>query len=118
MVLGFFIILIFLAIEILIGIYLIYDLVYKKEKNIKTLKKDEVRSIIAFKKVIVLENFLSLLLYTLLINNKEILKLGGEVLTLEILISMAVMTMYLYSFERFICKFKELNKLKKQSNFL
>ncbi|MDK0708362.1 hypothetical protein P5E62_12690 [Clostridium perfringens] len=116
MVVGFFIALIFIIVEIGISSYLVYDLHCKKDEDIKNLEKQDVKTIVTLRKVVVLENLVSLLLYSVLISNKEILKFGrGEMLTVAILLSMGVMMIYLYMFDNFIEKFKNFNNTEKEN---
>ncbi|MBI5997092.1 hypothetical protein [Clostridium perfringens] len=116
MVVGFFIALIFILVEIGISAYLVYDLHCKKDEDIKKLEKQDVKAVVNLRKVVVLENFVSLLLYSVLISNKEILKFGrGEMLTGAILLSMGVMMIYLYMFDNFIEKFKKFNNTEKEN---
>lgn len=116
MVVGFFIALIFIIVEIGISSYLVYDLHCKRDEDIKNLEKQDVKTIVTLRKVVVLENLVSLLLYSVLISNKEILKFGrGEILTGAILLSMGVMMIYLYMFDDFIEKFKMFNNTEKEN---
>ena len=117
MVVGFFIALIFIIVEIGISSYLVYDLHCKKDEDIKKLEKQDVKTIVTLRKVVILENFISLLLYSVLISNKDILKFGrGEMLTVAILLSMGVMMIYLYMFDNFIEKFKKFNNTEKENS--
>lgn len=117
MVFGFFIALIFIIVEIGISSYLVYDLHCKKDEDIKKLEKQDVKTIVTLRKVVILENFVSLLLYSVLISNKDILKFGrGEMLTVAILLSMGVMMIYLYMFDNFIEKFKKFNNTEKENS--
>ncbi|NGT01880.1 hypothetical protein [Clostridium perfringens] len=117
MVFGFFIALIFIIVEIGISSYLVYDLHCKKDEDIKKLEKQDVKTIVTLRKVVILENFISLLLYSVLISNKDILKFGrGEMLTVAILLSMSVMMIYLYMFDNFIEKFKKFNNTEKENS--
>ena len=117
MVFGFFIALIFIIVEIGISSYLVYDLHCKKDEDIKKLEKQDVKTIVTLRKVVILENFVSLLLYSVLISNKDILKFGrGEMLTVAILLSMGVMMIYLYMFNNFIEKFKKFNNTEKENS--
>ena len=117
MVFGFFIALIFIIVEIGISSYLVYDLHCKKDEDIKKLEKQDVKTIVTLRKVVILENFVSLLLYSVLISNKDILKFGrGEMLTIGILLSMGVMMIYLYMFDNFIEKFKKFNNTEKENS--
>lgn len=117
MVFGFFITLIFIIVEIGISSYLVYDLHCKKDEDIKKLEKQDVKTIVTLRKVVILENFVSLLLYSVLISNKDILKFGrGEMLTVAILLSMGVMMIYLYMFDNFIEKFKKFNNTEKENS--
>ena len=117
MVIGFFIALIFIIVEIGISSYLVYDLHCKKDEDIKKLEKQDVKTIVTLRKVVILENFVSLLLYSVLISNKDILKFGrGEMLTVAILLSMGVMMIYLYMFDNFIEKFKKFNDTEKENS--
>ncbi len=110
-----FIALIFIIVEIGISSYLVYDLHCKKDEDIKKLEKQDVKTIVTLRKVVILENFVSLLLYSVLISNKDILKFGrGEMLTVAILLSMGVMMIYLYMFDNFIEKFKKFNNTEKR----
>ena len=114
MVFGFFIALIFIIVEIGISSYLVYDLHCKRDEDIKNLEKQDVKTIVTLRKVVVLENLVSLLLYSVLISNREMLKFGrGEILTVAILLSMGVMMIYLYRFFNF---FEKLNKFNKPKN--
>lgn len=116
MVVGFFIALIFIIVEIGISSYLVYDLHCKRDEDINNLEKQDVKTIVTLRKVVVLENLVSLLLYSVLISNKEILKFGrGEILTGAILLSMGVMMIYLYMFDDFIEKFKMFNNTEKEN---
>lgn len=116
MVFGFFIALIFIIVEIGISSYLVYDLHCKRDEDIKNLEKQDVKTIVTLRKVVVLENLVSLLLYSVLISNKEMLKFGrGEILTVAILLSMGVMMTYLYMFDNFIEKFKKFNNTEKEN---
>lgn len=116
MVFGFFIALIFIIVEIGISSYLVYDLHCKRDEDIKNLEKQDVKTIVTLRKVVVLENLVSLLLYSVLISNKEMLKFGrGEILTVAILLSMGVMMIYLYMFDNFIEKFKKFNNTEKEN---
>ncbi|WP_195390875.1 hypothetical protein [Clostridium perfringens] len=113
MVFGFFIALIFIIVEIGISSYLVYDLHCKKDEDIKKLEKQDVKTIVTLRKVVILENFISLFL----ISNKDILKFGrGEMLTVAILLSMGVMMIYLYMFDNFIEKFKKFNNTEKENS--
>ena len=117
MVFGFFIALIFIIVEIGISSYLVYDLHCKRDEDIKNLEKQDVKTIVTLRKVVVLENLVSLLLYSVLISNKEMLKFGrGEILTVAILLSMGVMMIYLYMFDNFIEKFKKFNNTEKENS--
>ena len=117
MVFGFFIALLFIIVEIGISSYLVYDLHCKKDEDIKKLEKQDVKTIVTLRKVVILENFISLLLYSVLISNKDILKFGrGEMLTVAILLSMGVMMIYLYMFDNFIEKFKKFNNTEKENS--
>ena len=117
MVFGFFIALIFIIVEIGMSSYLVYDLHCKKDEDIKKLEKQDVKTIVTLRKVVILENFVSLLLYSVLISNKDILKFGrGEMLTVAILLSMGVMMIYLYMFDNFIEKFKKFNNTEKENS--
>lgn len=117
MVFGFFIALIFIIVEIGISSYLVYDLHCKRDEDIKNLEKQDVKTIVTLRKVVVLENLVSLLLYSVLISNKDILKFGrGEMLTVAILLSMGVMMIYLYMFDNFIEKFKKFNNTEKENS--
>ena len=112
MVFGFFIALIFIIVEIGISSYLHC----KRDEDIKNLEKQDVKTIVTLRKVVVLENLVSLLLYSVLISNKEMLKFGrGEILTVAILLSMGVMMIYLYMFDNFIEKFKKFNNTEKEN---
>lgn len=116
MVFGFFIALIFIIVEIGISSYLVYDLHCKRDEDIKNLEKQDVKTIVTLRKVVVLENLVSLLLYSVLISNREVLKFGrGEILTVAILLSMGVMMIYLYMFDNFIEKFKKFNNTEKEN---
>lgn len=116
MVVGFFIALIFIIVEIGISSYLVYDLHCKRDEDIKNLEKQDVKTIVTLRKVVVLENLVSLLLYSVLISNKEMLKFGrGEILTGAILLSMGIMMIYLYMFDDFIEKFKMFNNTEKEN---
>ncbi|KXA07924.1 hypothetical protein HMPREF3222_02572 [Clostridium perfringens] len=116
MVFGFFIALIFIIVEIGISSYLVYDLHCKRDEDIKNLEKQDVKTIVTLRKVVVLENLVSLLLYSVLISNREMLKFGrGEILTVAILLSMGVMMIYLYMFDNFIEKFKKFNNTEKEN---
>ena len=58
-----------------------------------------------------------MLLYSVLISNKDILKFGrGEILTVAILLSIGVMIIYLYMFDNFIEKFKKFNNTEKENS--
>ena len=117
MEIGFFISLIFIIVEIGISSYLVYDLHCKKDEDIKKLEKQDVTTIVTWRKVVILENFVSFLLYSVLISNKDILKFGrGEMLTVAILLSMGVMMIYLYMFDNFIEKFKKFNNTEKENS--
>ncbi|SQC07202.1 Uncharacterised protein [Clostridium perfringens] len=113
----FFIVLIFIIVEIGISSYLVYDLHCKNDEEIKNLEKQDVKTIVTLRKVVVLDNFISLLLYSVLISNKDILKFGrGEILTVAILLSIGVMMIYLYMFDNFIEKFKKFNNTEKENS--
>lgn len=113
----FFIALIFIIVEIGISSYLVYDLHCKNDEEIKNLEKQDVKTIVTLRKVVVLDNFISLLLYSVLITNKDILKFGrGEILTVAILLSIGVMMIYLYMFDNFIEKFKKFNNTEKENS--
>ena len=58
----FFIALIFIIVEIGISSYLVYDLHCKNDEEIKNLEKQDVKTIVTLRKVVVLDNFISLLL--------------------------------------------------------
>lgn len=116
MVVGFFIALVFIVVQILIVSYLVYNLYCKKDEDIKSLDNDEIKTAINLRKVVVLENLVSLLLYCVLISNEEILRFGrGEILTVAILASIGVTMIYLYMFDKFLIKVKELNSCKKEN---
>lgn len=96
--------------------YLVYNLHSKDEEAIKSINEEEVKYAFNLRKIIVLENSVSLLLYGVLISNKEILNFGrGELLTVAILASIGVMMIYLYMFDNFIEKVKKFNDSKKKN---
>ena len=56
----FFIALIFIIVEIGISSYLVYDLHCKNDEEIKNLEKQDVKTIVTLRKVVVLDNLISL----------------------------------------------------------
>ena len=116
MIVGFFIALIFMIMQIGIVSYLVYNLYSKNEETIKSINEDDIKSALNLKKVVVLENSVSLLLYGVLISNREILDFGrGELLTVVILASIGVMMVYLYMFDNFMEKVKKFNESKQEN---
>ncbi|MDZ5252431.1 hypothetical protein [Clostridium sp. LIBA-8841] len=116
MIVGFFIALIFMVMQVGIVSYLVYNLYSKNEEAIKSINEEDVKSAFNLRKVVVLENSVSLLFYGVLISDKEILHFGrGELLTVAILASIGVMMVYLYMFDNFIEKVKKFNENKKEN---
>ena len=116
MVLGFFAAIIFILIQIGILGYLIYILYSKKDEDVKSFQEEDIKANLKLRKIIIIENVISFLLYVVLISNSEILTLGrGEILTSGILILIAFVMVYLYLLDNFINRVKELHKNKEKN---
>lgn len=108
---GFLSAMIFLVVQIGIVSYLIYNLYSQKEENYKDIGENDIKAAFNLRKMVVLENSASLILYGVLISNREILHFGrGEILTVSLLISIGLMMAYLYMFDNFMEKLKKFQE--------